>query len=283
MNYAFSALLNEKIELFKHSFGVAARQSFVDPATGKLFHAGEFGTYRERILKDFLKLAVPGNLEMGSGFLINAAGGVSTQADIVVFDRSVLPRIESAERQRFFPVEGVCGIGEVKSRLTKSDLRQAMNKLARVKATADHVSSTIAVRRDPAITQLAFSRENLAYDQMFSFIVCEGFDFDPSSLSNEIANWYEPDIKAQHKHNMVLSVENGLLLYFDNSKKSWFYPPTTNHPAKNRFVRVGKGENTHFYLFSNYINIALSSATILYPEMTAYMPSMDGGSRLDEI
>jgi len=282
MNQAFTALLNEKIELFTHSFSVAARQSFVDPSTGKLFHAGEFGTYRENILRDFLRLAVPARLELGSGFLINAAGDVSTQADIVVYDRSAVPRIESNEHQRFFPVEGVCAIGEVKSRLSKTALREALNKLARVKAKADHVSSTIPIFRSHVLKDSPFARESIPYDQLFSFLVCEGFDFDPTSLANEVGGWYEPDIKEHHKHNMVFSVENGLLLYVDKNKKSWMYPPTAQLPAKNRFISALPQDKTHFYMFSTYMNTATTSATILFPEMTAYMPALNGGAKYDE-
>lgn len=282
MNQAFAALLNEKIELFIHSFTVAARQSFVDPSTGKLFHAAEFGTYREKILREFLRLAVPARLDLGTGFLINAAGDVSTQADVVVYDRSAVPRVESNEHQRFFPVEGVCAIGEVKSRLSKTALRDALNKLARVKAKADQVSSTIPIYRSPTLKDSAFDRETVQYDQLFSFLVCEGFDFDPTTLANEVGGWYEPDIKAHHKHNMVLSVENGLLLYVDNNKKSWMYPPTPTWPAKNRFVSVAPGNKDHFYLFSTYMNIATTSSTILYPEMTAYMPALSARTLHDE-
>lgn len=52
MNQTFSALVNEKIELFKYSFASAMRQAFIDPVTGKLHHAGEIGACREVIVRD---------------------------------------------------------------------------------------------------------------------------------------------------------------------------------------------------------------------------------------
>ena len=281
MNQAFTALLNEKIELFTHSFSAAARQAFVDPSSGRLFHAAEFGSYRERILRDFLRLAVPARLELGTGFLINAGGQISTQADIVVYDRSAIPRVESNEHQRFFPVEGVCAIGEVKSRLSKAGLRDALNKLARVKAKADDVSSTIPIYRDRTIATLPFNRETLWYDQLFSFLVCEGFDFDAASLAHEVSGWYAADVKEHHKHNLVLSIEDGLLLYVDQNNKSWMYPPTEKWPAKSRFFS-SPGEKTHFFLFLTYMFSATTSSTILFPEMTAYMPTLLGGTIHDQ-
>jgi hypothetical protein len=282
VNHAFSALLNERIELFSYSFTAAARQAFVDPATGKLFHAGEFGTYREGILRDFMRLCVPARLDIGTGFLVNSAGEVSTQADIVIHDISAAPRVESNEHQRFFPVEGVCAIGEVKSRLSKTGLREALNKLARVKAKADHVSSTIPIHRDRAVVARPFSRETEEYDQLFSFIVCEGFDFDPGSLVSEVAAWYEKDIKNHHMHNMVLSVSDGLLLYVDKNNKSWMYPSTPTWQVKNRFIRPNENKFVHFHFFCGYMYNATSSATVLFPEMAAYMPPVSGGSNQDE-
>lgn len=282
MNQVFTTLLSEKIEFFKSSFGTSIRAAFVDPATGRLFHPAEFGTYREKILRDFLRLCVPARLDIGTGFLINASGDISTQADIVIYDPSAIPRVESSEHQRFFPVEGVCAIGEVKSRLSKKALRAALNKLAGVKAKADYVSSSIPVYRDPAIRSTAFDRENIPYDQVFSFLVCESFDFDPRSLAKEVAGWYESDIKNHHKHNMVLSISDGLLLYVDEKKKSWMYPSTANWPVKNRFISPNENTSLHFHYFCSYMYQALTSTTILFPEMTEYMPQLVGGINYDD-
>ena len=282
MNQAFLALLNEKIELFRHSFAATARQAFVDPATGKLFHAGEFGTYRESILRDFLRLCVPARLDIGTGFLINAAGEVSTQADIVIYDSSAIPRVESSEHQRFFPVEGVCAVGEVKSRLSKTDLRVALNKLAHVKAKADQVSSKIPIHRDRSVAARPFDREAVVYDQLFSFVVCEAFDFDPGSLVGEVTNWYGADVKNHHQHNLVLSVSDGLLLYVDPNNKSWMYPSVATWKVKNRFVRPKENKNLHFHLFCSYMYSSITSTTILFPEMTKYMSEIKGGLNHDE-
>jgi len=282
VNHAFSTLLNEKIAVFIYSFNASARQVFVDSTTGKLFHPGEYGTYREEILRDFLRTCIPARLDIGTGFLINASGDISTQADIVIYDKSVIPRVESIEHQRFFPVEGVCAVGEVKSRLSKSGLKEALNKLARVKAKADVVSSNAIIYRDRAVTSQPFDRTNVSYDQPISFLVCEKFDFDVSSLSTEVSSWYEDDIKNHHKHNMVLSISDGLLLYVDANRKSWMYPSTDRYPVKNRFIQPTENPIIHFHFFCSYIYLATTSATILFPDMTAYMPPTIGGRNYDE-
>lgn len=282
MNPAFSALLDEKIEFFKQAFAATSRRAFVDPKTGKLFHAAEFGTYREAILQNFIRTCIPARLDQGTGFLINATGGISTQADVVVYDRTAIPRVESSEHQRFFPVEGVCAIGEVKSVLTRMQLREALNKLARSKQIADSLSSEISIYRDKQVETLEFNRTSNPYDQIVSFLVCEKFSFAPDQLASEVSSLYDGDIQEHHKHNLVLSIKDGILLYGDANNKSFMYP---NHPKggiKNRFVSPGANPNLHFYLFCTYMYLATSSTTILYPEMTAYMPALSGGITRDE-
>lgn len=204
------------------------------------------------------------------------------QVSLEHYDPSAVPRVETSEHQRFFPVEGVCGIGEVKSNLSKVGLKDALNKLARVKSKADAVSSTIPIHRDRSVATENFSRETNLYDQIFSFLVCEKFDFDSTSLATEVGGWYEADIKSHHKHNLVLSLSDGLLLYVDSRGKSWMYPSTPNIPAKNRFVQPQDNLMLHFYLFFSYMNILASSTTILFPEMKEYMPSIAGGFNHDE-
>jgi hypothetical protein len=282
MNTIFSKLLKSRIDHFKNEFTNDTRHVFVDPKTGVLRHPGEFGAYRESVLRDFLQICVPSRLDIGTGFLLTYDGDVSTQADIIIFDKSAAPRIESDERQRFFPVEAVCAFGEVKSLLKKADLKDALNKLARVKIKFDTLSSNIALFRDRSMKQdIKFSREEVVYDQPISFLVCEGFDFDFDSLQTEVSTWYDDEISSRHKHNLVLSIRDGLLTYVDGKSNTFMYPPTRAFPTKNRFIK-SSGEDMHINLFCDFMFQGTSSTTIIYPEMNKYMPSLSGGVFRDE-
>jgi two-component system LytT family response regulator len=57
MNQAFTSLLDERINKLKSSF-ISSRQTFAEPETGKLFHRGEFGTFRENLLKEFPNIEI---------------------------------------------------------------------------------------------------------------------------------------------------------------------------------------------------------------------------------
>jgi len=152
-----------------------------------------------------------------------------------------------------------------------------------VKATADDVSSTIPLFRDGSIAGKAFSRELNVYDQMVSFLVCEGFDFDYTSLAQEVSGWYD-DIPNHHRHNLVLSVEDGLLLYADKNKISWMYPSVPSYPVKSRFLKANPSPNDplHFHYFCSYVFLATSSTTVLFPEMATYMPPLTVQITYDE-
>lgn len=110
----FNTLLDEKIAVFRSVFANTSRQIFVN-SNGDLRHPGECGQFREAIVRDFLRFFIPGRVAVSNGFVITAHDDVSGQCDLIAFDANATPLIESGERQRFFPVESVCAIGEVKS------------------------------------------------------------------------------------------------------------------------------------------------------------------------
>ena len=113
MNDIFDKLIKSKIEQFKDDYVKLSRQIFVNK-DGTLIHPGEFGMYREKIIREFLAPFLPTRLAIGSGFVITAANNISTQCDIIIYDKEHTPVIENGE-QRFFPVECVVGVIEVKS------------------------------------------------------------------------------------------------------------------------------------------------------------------------
>ena len=128
----FETLLKEKIDNFKMSFSETSEKMFFDEQ-GKLIHPGEFGRYREEACKDFIKQITPSRLSVGQGFVINTYKHISHQCDIVLYDGTCSPQLVSPNNQFFFPVECVAAIGEVKSRLTKEQLKEALIKLSQNK------------------------------------------------------------------------------------------------------------------------------------------------------
>src|SRR5690606_33809183 len=117
------------------SYSGTSKELFYDTENKKLTHSLEFGLYRESICKDFLKFIIPSRLEIDDGFLLSTKNNnISTQCDIVIYDPTHTPLYETEKKQRFFLIETVVSIGEVKSKLTKDSLKKTINKLARIKS-----------------------------------------------------------------------------------------------------------------------------------------------------
>lgn len=275
----FNKILEEKIEFFKYSFKETSRNIFYDEKTKQLIHPGEFGTHREQICKDYLRSIIPMRLDLGSGFIITDKGDVSTQIDVIIYDRNNTPLIENSEKQRFYPVETVAGIVEIKSDLSKSELKIALNKLARNKKLKENMSNPSKIKRE---RDGKFDPINFPYDNIFSLLICNKLTFDLEKLSEEIDGFYENDIQPWQKHNLVLSIEDGLLAYYDKNKKTLMYPHILGK-LKNRFIRTEKNNNSHFFFASSYIFMGTTNSSIYYPEISDYIKgSFTGGVNYDQ-
>jgi hypothetical protein len=278
-NERFATLLDEHIATFADSFSKISRDVFQDDtAQNGVIHAGEFGGYREGIARRFLRALTPKHLAIGTGFLINSEDATSTQVDVVVYDEGATPLIQSHELQRFFPVETVVAIGEIKSRLSKDGLKKTLLKLAKVKALREHVQSPSFIKRDHSS---AWSPKTHHYDNLVSFVICDSFDFPCKTLVDDLDEIYG-DVPQCRRHNFVVSLVDGILFYVDHNKKSLPYPLL--HPGVTlnpRFTAPAEGSNVHLRFLAAYYMMVLSSASVLYPEMTNYMRPVGGGINYD--
>lgn len=275
----FEKLLIEKIENFKFSFEKTAEDVFFD-GNGKLIHPGEFGRYREKACKQFIKYIIPSCLSMGEGFLINTFNEVSHQCDIVIYDARNTPLIESTQNQFFYPIESVAAVGEIKSILSKAAFKETINKLTAIKSMRERVKHPVILNKGYGYE---FNPQICGYDQIFTFIICKKLDFDIKNIALDINTLYNQTCEYRHRHNLILSIEDGLLAYYDENKKTMMYPTIDRIQLKNRFVTPGNSQISHFKLFASYLFLGASSATILYPEISDYMGSIEGGYNIDEM
>lgn len=267
----FAAISNHHVEVFRTSFCSVARDVFYDEQNGRLRHAAEFGAYRERICADYLKLFLPTYLKVGTGFLINRDDGVSTQCDLTIFDPEYTPLVVDAEHRRFFPVETVVGIGEIKSVLTKTEFFAALIKLAAAKALRDS-SSKHAVRRSSYLSDNPQDEHH--YNEMVSFVICEKFSFNVKELTSEISAHYDScNVHPRHRHNLILSIQDGLFCYKNpliNRDVVWMYPFTRGEVMKNRLVYPGANAQNHFGIFNAYLFMLFANSTVFLPHIADY-------------
>ena len=101
-------------------------------------HPGELGVGREEIIRRSLRAYLPSRFDVSTGFVFDSSGDVSRQIDVVITDKLVCPRFETAGGIKYFPRASVVAIGQIKSSLTsEGELLRALENLESVKNLID--------------------------------------------------------------------------------------------------------------------------------------------------
>jgi hypothetical protein len=100
-------------------------------------HALETGLSNEEILRDSLREILPRKYAVAKGKIVNAAGVMSKQCDIIIYDAQSCPTIfVDGNKNQILPVEGVYAIMEVKTRLTHEKLAEGFRNIRSSKTLA---------------------------------------------------------------------------------------------------------------------------------------------------
>lgn len=200
----FTKIFDDNIKRFINDFGNMPRQLFYDEDEN-LFHPGEYGKFREEIIRRFFRTILYEGLTVSEGFIINMNNQHSTQCDIIIYDKSHTPILKDSN-EIFVPVETSVGVGEVKSTLSKMEFKSALRKLAKNKELKEYADGRIIKRGKPG----NFDAKDNFCDQLFSFLICKKLDFKIDNIDFE--DIYE-GIEHRNRHNLILSLEDGLFDY----------------------------------------------------------------------
>lgn len=216
MNELFRNITTENYIELLNSFE-RSKEIFWDEKKNKLIHPGEYGEYREELLKRFLNLYIPENYGISSGFIIASNGEISHQSDIIIYDKRKTPKIQNLESQRFFPIETVLGVGEVKSTINSIGLlNEYLIKLSKIKKLRSFVEDPTPYKRGDFKTPYN-PKDNFA-DNIFTFLLCYKLDFELDLRSIDYN-----DVDFRLWHNMVLSLKDGLLTYRTDKTKNLYF------------------------------------------------------------
>ncbi|WP_022768253.1 DUF6602 domain-containing protein [Butyrivibrio sp. NC2007] len=246
MENIFKTLVDSKIDIFCSSFIEEPESIFY--RDNKLIHPGEFGMYRERALKQLLSVFLRKIYAINDGFIFNKDNEVSTQCDIIVND-SAIDAITTDNVSNFFPIEYVYSIGEVKSNLTKSSLKEAAIKLAKNKMIA----------RDRLRQSKDLTNKIIDHVLPISFIVCNKIEAI-NTISEDYWNEVYNDIAPMFRHNLILSIEDGIFAYeistrsiddrCDDTRAIWGHPVINGNVLNSKFVKAdGLDKYSHIYRF----------------------------------
>ncbi|HHF3114900.1 TPA: DUF6602 domain-containing protein [Vibrio diabolicus] len=218
----YKALVDHKIKGFKEHFSAQSKALFWDDSNQKLIHAGEYGRYREDLTSELLKQFTPKHIEFSTGFIVTPLDNVSSQCDLILYDKDFTPALPDGELNYFFPVDNVMSVGEVKSDInTRDELEAILVKLSQIKKLSNERS-----RESSPTDGRAFNYENECND-IFTFIVCNKIGFKLGKLSQEIDGFYKKNnINQRDRHNLIYSLEDGLVVYRDQASNSLCSYPT---------------------------------------------------------
>ena len=146
---------------------------------GFVKHLGDRGDNREHILREFLAAHLPKKYGVAKGQIITKTGQTSHSADIIIYDAVTTPVLYS-EKTAIVPIEGVYGIIEVKSSLSKAEFITAAKQIEAFKRLALRDLGVIETRQ--YVTVHRASRP---------FGIVLAFDLAQNSLESLSANWNE--------------------------------------------------------------------------------------------
>ncbi|EMY6776870.1 TPA: DUF6602 domain-containing protein [Vibrio alginolyticus] len=95
-------------------------------------HSAILGDARESFIRSILKSFLPSNLVIGSGQIIDSEQSLSKQIDIIIY-RDDFPILRTLGTNDVYLVEGVLATIEVKSRLNKETLYEALDNCKSVR------------------------------------------------------------------------------------------------------------------------------------------------------
>ncbi len=279
-NRIFDSLIHEKINQFYDSYMNVSKKIFFEDK--KLFHPSEYGRYREKICIELLKFFIPKKISIGDGFIITNNDKVSSQCDLIFYDNFLTPKLQTKEMKTFYTIESVAAIIEVKSILKRIDLKKALVKLANIKNLRTNI---IAKNNDLKYKKSSSKFDPITnpQDNIFSVLICEKFDFNTAEMEDIINKIYPEDIPAYNRHNLILSLEDGLLMYnfsecTELAKKISkplekvlnLYPVFNNNNLKSSYLWSDE-KKSHIKTFLYYFIRGIQGTTIIIPEIMEYI------------
>ena len=226
---------------------------------------------RESCIRNFLNNFLPNVYEVSQGYVIGQNGDISHQCDIIIYHKTYTPYFHTPEGQRFFPIESVIAVGEVKSKVTGIILDDALTKLCNIKKMRDNIShASIAFCRPSQ--ERKFNTTLHLRDQVITFLLCDEFDCSNDIVVERMKKNYNGSL-PRHRVNLLTSIHNGTCLYKDSNKKQWMYP--IDKDGKELPLQLVLPDNvSHIAVFVRYLILLIEDTTVLYPELTEHLNSI---------
>lgn len=141
-------------ENYKREERVLVEQLFFDTE-----HSTTIGTYREHVWQEMFENIVPKKFVVEqSVFIIDSAGNISCEVDIVILDEMFTPYIFKKGQLKFIPIEAVAVAVQCKSKsqTVNADLKIWVNSIKQLKTSKEGIARMVTmIANKAAVTQQA--------------------------------------------------------------------------------------------------------------------------------
>jgi hypothetical protein len=247
VNRLYRNLMTERVR-----FAVASAR-----AAAELEHAGVKGSIRETLIADLFRPLLPTDIGIATGIIISADDEQSAQQDIVFFDRRILPPLVF-EGPAIIPVEAALATIEVKSLLSSTELRKAMESAAIVQRMTRRsgVQDKHGNYVDPRILDEKGERlpnpEGPPASATTSLLLALASDLTPDGKA-ETERYIEVCHDAPHALRGMCIIDRGFFgptqrLIFDRPLGKYY--PFDNEPNRNNWTRFVEPDGNHAELLA---------------------------------
>lgn len=188
----------------------------------ELIHKGLRGRAREIFIRDLLRPFINPNFGVCTGIVVDSEGRQSSQIDIIIYDKSLLPPILLTAEEGIIPCESTLATIEIKSKLTSEELKKSVINARSVKAlrpqyhelnpTSEFKSSILccvfsyqstrkAEKESEAVQKYA-GRENENNPSQVVHIPISASCIGDSAFT--FCRWHDPDYPSNQKFELVI-------------------------------------------------------------------------------
>lgn len=203
------------------------------------------------MLESYLKGYIPEKYCFAKGTIVDYKDIQSKQVDIIIHDKFITPYLIDMNSTKIIPIESVYGVIEVKSTLSKEELRKSIKNIESVRKL-----------EKKTITGVSFPTAGLifAYDSDSSL---EAIYKNLVELSNES--------KIENRVSCLCVLNKGIIIPVDKNGMR----QVSLIPNENTVYAICKNSDDALLLFYLILTQILNGITVFPPDLVTYAQSTD--------
>lgn len=203
----------------------AQMRAKLEEARVKFTHPVDKGTSVEDSFRTFLGQYLPGQLRVGHGEIIDRKGRRSRQTDVVIVNEDH-PFTFTTDLPGLFFIEGVCAAGEVKTNLTSTELKKALEDSCQFKQLEMIIGIGTMVHANPSDLERFYRCPPW-------FLMAFESQLTLSRLQTEIVEFEKRDsVEYNGLADAVFVLGHGWIINFGDGKGSFQFRTPEGTPLK---------------------------------------------------